>query len=279
MAYIPLPSAVKHNNWQGKTALVTGASSGIGMAIARKLAAEGLRVVITARRIDRLEALAEEICGGGGFASVYAADLSNETDRQRLVRYVDASLSGLDVLVNNAGFSWYGFFSNMAWGSAQDMLRVNVEAVVHLTRYFLPAMQAQGSGHIVNIGSIAGGLPAQGIAMYSATKAFLDAFTTSLHRELKGTRVHASILRPGAVKTDLFDAADQHPGGARIPAERFAVPAHRVAEGVWRVLNHPRRVVYVPGWLVVVPWVELCFGWAQDGLGPLLLKRSACSRA
>jgi len=248
------------------------------MAVARKLAAEGVRVIITARRKDRLEALADEIGCGGGTALVCAADLSNEMERQRLVQYVEASLPGLDILVNHAGFGWYGFFSDMAWQKAQQMLQVNVEAAVQLTRHFLPAMQAQGRGHLINIGSIAGGLPAQGIAMYSATKAFLDAFTTSLHRELKGSGVHATILRPGPVKTDLFDAADRNPGGARIPAERFAVQAQHVAERVWQVLNHPRRVVYVPGCLALVPWVELSFGWAQDRLGPMLLKRPACPR-
>ena len=152
------------------------------------------------------------------------------------------------------------------------MLRVNIDAVAHLTRLFLPAMRARDAGHIINIGSISGGLPSQGVALYSASKSFLDAFTTALYRELSGTRVHVSVVRAGPVHSEFFEQVANRPAGLNIPVERFAIPAKRVAVRIWRLLQRPRRAIYVPRLLVVTPWIELLFGWLQDRLGPLLLK-------
>jgi short-subunit dehydrogenase len=259
--------------WKGKNVLVTGASGGIGAAVARKLAAEGLRVGIAARRADRLEALAAEIRAAGGEAFVFPGDLSQAAERSALVERVRAEMGELDVLVNNAGFAWYGYTAELPWDLAQNMLAVNVEAVVQLTLLFLPAMRERGAGFVINMGSIAGEIPSQGVALYSATKAFLNAFTTALHRELKGSGVHAGVIRPGPVATEFFDTAAVTSTRGRIPSERLAVPPERVAQAVWSMLRRPRRVIYVPGLLALTPWVELLFGWIMDRLGPLLLKR------
>ena len=150
---------------------------------------------------------------------------------------------------------------------------VNMEAAAHLTRLLLPGMVKAGHGQIINISSIAGGLPNQGIAMYSASKAFLDAFTTSLFRELHGSGVYASAMRLGPVKTEFYEQARQMENGAPVPAERFAIPVERVNAALWRLLNHPRRFMYVPGWLRVSRWLEPLFGGLIDQLGPLLLRR------
>ncbi|HEX9012496.1 MAG TPA: SDR family NAD(P)-dependent oxidoreductase, partial [Anaerolineaceae bacterium] len=132
--------------WRGKTALVTGASSGIGEAVARRLAREGLRVILVARREDRLEALAGEIRAAGGQAQVIAADLSVEAERERAAELALAAQGGVQVLVNSAGQAWYGYFAQMPWESARALVEVDVLAAAHLTRLLLPAMIAQGQG-------------------------------------------------------------------------------------------------------------------------------------
>jgi short-subunit dehydrogenase len=260
-----LPVAL-HDQW----ALITGASSGIGAATARRLAALGMRVMLVARRTERLNALAAEIEQAGGQARVITADLTNADER--------AALAGLapetSVLVNNAGFGWYGYFTDMSTTLVHEMLEVNLATVVELTRAFLPAMRARGSGHIINVSSIAGGLPEQGVVLYSATKAFMDAFTTALHRELRGSGVQVGLVCPGPVASEFYPRAAQQPNGKPVPAERFAVPPEQVADGIVGLLARPRRRIYVPGWLRLSRWVEPLFGGIIDWLGPLLLRRS-----
>jgi len=256
-------------DWKDKLAVITGASSGIGAATARRLAHEGLQVVLVARRVERLETLAEDIRANGGTASILPADLSLEADRVRVCEEAGAA----DVLVNNAGLGWYGYGSEMPWKTAREMLQVNIEAVVQLSLSFLPGMRKRNSGHIINVGSISGSLPSQGVAVYGATKSFLDNFTTALHRELTGTRVKVSIVRAGPVKTEFCEVALSKENGGHVPTETSGVTSGQVAQRIWALMLHPRRVVYFPGYLRLVPWAELAFGWIIDRVGPLLLRR------
>lgn len=261
--------------WLNKNAVITGASSGIGAATARKLARQGLHVILVARRQERLEQLAEEIRLAGGKADVITADLSNEAERQRVYARIEAEYGHVDVLVNNAGLGWYGFGTEMPWTIASEILQVNVTAAVHFTLLFLKKMRSIGSGHIINIGSISGSLPSQGVALYGATKSFLDNFTTALYRELAGTRLHVSVVRAGPVLTEFCDTAANREGGLHLPTERLGVTAETIANRIWQLLEHPRRVVYVPTWLGITPYIENTFGWLIDRLGPLLLRRQS----
>jgi short-subunit dehydrogenase len=260
-------------DWQGKVAVVTGASSGIGAAMAKRLAREGLKVVLVARRRDRLEDLAGQIRQSGGEASVIAADLAEEEERLRVFDQVQTLYGGVDVLVNSAGVGWYGFGTEMPWSLARQMIQTNMSAVVHLTLLFLSDMKARNRGHIVNIGSVVGNLPSQGVALYGATKSFLDAFTTALHRELRGTNVHVSVAKPGAVSTEFYETTPTLAFGLRVPAKRLAVSPRAVVDRIWGLIKRPRRVAYVPRLLAFVPWVELLFGWLIDRIGPMLLRR------
>ncbi len=260
-------------SWRGKIAVVTGASSGIGAATARRLAREGLQVVLVARRRERLEQLAGEIRAAGGRATVVAADLRREAERLRVFAEIARRCGGIDILVNNAGLGWYGYGDEMSWTTALELLQVNVEAVVQFTLGFLGRMRRRNSGHIINVGSISGSLPSQGIAVYGATKSFLDNFTTALYRELAGTRVHVSVVRAGPVRTEFGEAALHHENGLHVPTEKIGVSAEKIADRIWDLVRRPRRVVYVPGWMRVVPWAELAFGWIIDRVGPLLLRK------
>lgn len=260
-------------DWRGSVALVTGASSGIGAAIAEKLGSEGLRVALVARRAERLHAVAERIHAAGGVALVLPADLSLETERARVLDDIRATWGPVEVLINNAGFGWYGYAWDMPWEQAAAMLQLNVVAVAHLTHLCLPEMLARRRGFILNVGSIVGDLGVQGTALYGATKAFIGDYSATLYRELRGTGVSLCTLKPGPVNSEFFDVAD-HAGG-RVPGGQFAVSVERVTRRVWRLLRHPRRVGYVPGIFSLLPWVEPLFGWLLDWAGPLLLRYQA----
>ncbi len=264
-------------DWQGKVVLVTGASSGIGAAVARKLAGAGLRVALVARREDCLEEQARQIELAGGQARVLAADLTMEVQRERVLDDVSVRWGCPDVLVNSAGFGWYGYGVRMPWALAQRMIEVNVSATIHLTLLCLPEMIARGSGHVINIGSIAGDLPGQGTALYAGTKALVGAFTSSLYRELCHTGVFVSVVKPGPVATGFFDVTASQPGGHRMPAQRFAVSPERVACAVWSLIRHPRRIVYVPPVMRFAAWAEHYLGWLLDAMGPVLLRRQGAT--
>lgn len=253
--------------------LITGASSGIGAATATYLSARQYHVILVARRIDRLNELKAQIDAAGGSASVHKCDLSRESERIHLFDSLVSTDQLPDILINNAGFAWYGYFHQMSWEIAREIIHVNIEAAAHITSLMLPHMIEQRSGHIINIGSIAGKLPEQGVAIYSASKAFLDAYTTSLHRELKGTGVHSSVVRAGPVKTEFFDTARSLDNGGSVPAERFAIPAERVSRAIFRLIQRPRRFIYVPFYLTITPLLEVLFSALIDQIGPVLLRR------
>lgn len=261
------------NPWQGKTVLITGASSGIGAATASRLAAEGLTVALVARRRERLEELAEHIQSGGGKAHVFPADLTVEEQRTALFEQVEAAIGIPDVLVNNAGYTYLGYLDEMNWADARMMIEINDTAAVHLTRLVLPGMIARRSGHVINMSSVTGLMPSQGNAVYAASKAFLTAFSTALVRELHGSGVRVSAVHPGPVRTEIFDVAANLENAQRVPAENSAIPPEEVAEEVWNLLRRPHRSVIVPWhWSWVVP-TELLFGWVMDRTGPFLLRK------
>ena len=256
-----------------RIAVVTGASSGIGAATATRLAQEGLAVVLIARRRDRLDALAKALGDLGGQALPLVADLSRESGREQVLGKLLARFGHVDILINNAGLGWYGYGHEMTWRTARQLLRVNVEAMVQLTLGFLQEMHRRGVGHIINVGSIAGSLPSQGIAVYGATKAFVDNFTAALHRESRGTGVRISVVRTGPVQTEFDTALLKTPYALHLPTEKAGIRASAVADGIWHLIRHPRRLMYIPRWLGVVPWLELSFGPILDWIGPLLLRR------
>jgi short-subunit dehydrogenase len=169
---------------KGKTALVTGASSGIGEAVARRLAQEGANVVLVARSEAKLRALADTLSEDHGInAVVVVADLIKPSTGEAVRRHVDAQGIAIDVLVNNAGFGTYGPFEDIEPGREQDEVAVNVVALVGLTHAFLPPMLQRGHGAILNVASTSAFQPGPYMAVYAATKAFVLSFSEALWAE------------------------------------------------------------------------------------------------
>jgi len=190
-----------------RTALVTGASSGIGLCFARRLAEDGYRLILVARRAERLEALAKEFGEryGAGF-EVFPADLT----RPEELLAVEERIAGeptFELLVNNAGLGTAGRFAELDSAGEEAEIRLNVVAVTRLTRAALPGMIERGKGAVINVSSMAGFAPSAYMATYAATKAFVNAFTEALHDELSGTGVKVQALCPGFTRTEFQDVA------------------------------------------------------------------------
>jgi short-subunit dehydrogenase/uncharacterized protein YbjT (DUF2867 family) len=256
-----------------RIAVVTGASSGIGAVAARKLALAGYAVILVARRAEKLEELATEIERAGGHAEALAVDLSRSEGVRAVYDRVCEIGEGIEVLVNNAGFGWYGYASDMSSDIAREMVQVNNAAMAQLITLFLPVMRGRGRGHVINVSSIVGGFPSPWAAMYSATKSFVDALTTALHREVRGSGVHVSAVRPGPVVTEFYQAVTRISEGRSIPVGRLSIQPEVVADAILGLLRRPRRAVYVPRKFAILPWVELGFGWLIDRVMTLMLRR------
>jgi short-subunit dehydrogenase len=185
-------------------AIVTGASSGLGVEYARLLAADGHDLVLVARRRDRLEGLAKELEAAHRIrAHVVAADLAAAGAVERVVAEVERLGVEIEFLVNDAGFGASGAFAQADASRQLEMVAVNVGALVALTRAFLPGMIARGRGRVLNVGSTAGFAPGPFMAVYYASKAFVNSFTEALAYELRGTGVTATVSCPGATATEF----------------------------------------------------------------------------
>jgi short-subunit dehydrogenase len=198
-------------------ALVTGASSGIGLALARELAARGFDLIVVARRRERLEALAAELREAQPAAHVraIAADLREPGAVAAIGGEVARAALPVDLLVNNAGFGWIGSFVQSEAADAQGQIAVNVAALVGLTHAFLPAMVARGRGGVINVASTAAFQPVPYMATYGATKAFVLSFTEAVHEEVRGSGVHVVALCPGATESEFFAIAGEGAAPAR----------------------------------------------------------------
>lgn len=187
----------------GKVALVTGASSGIGEATALALAAEGARVAAAARRSDRLAALVKRIEERGGQAIALAVDVSDEGQVRDMVRRAHDRWGRLDILINNAGVMLLGQIEGANMGDWGRMVSINLLGLMYATHEALPLMKTQGSGHIVNISSVAGRTAREGSAVYNATKWGVGAFSEALRQEVYRDHIRVTVIEPGAVATEL----------------------------------------------------------------------------
>jgi short-subunit dehydrogenase len=223
----------------GAVALVTGASSGIGQALAVRLVASGARVFAAGRNEDALAAVSG--------ATPVVADLAEPSAPERLARQVLDAAGRVDLLVNNAGSGSAGPFSEQSASALDGLLMVNLRAPIQLTRAVLPGMLQRGQGRLVFVTSIAGRLGVREEAAYAAAKAGLDVFAESLRFEVAGRGVGVTVVVPGVVDTPFFDRR-----GRPYPRRRpRPLPATRVADGILSAIEADRAEVYLPAWLRV----------------------------
>jgi short-subunit dehydrogenase len=249
-----------------KTALVTGASSGIGREVAALLAKDGHNLVLVARREDRLRELQEEWSNRYSVTvRVVAMDLTEPTAPQEL--FDELSGTAIDILINNAGFGTYGPFAESDTSTQMEMIQLNIATLTHLTRLFLPPMIGRGEGRVMNVASTAAFLPGPLMAVYYATKSYVLSFSEALVEELQGSGVTVTALCPGPVATEFQARANLERSGLL----RFAlVDARPVAEVGYRAM--------MAGKAIVVPGVQNKLIAQLAGLAPRSLVRKVVKK-
>ncbi len=233
-------------NTKKHTALITGASEGIGMELARIHASKGDHLVLVARRADRLEALKKELETQYGIqVLVLAKDLSLDNSPKEVFEATEKANLPIDILVNNAGFGHFDLFTNSAWEKEDRMIRLNIAALTQLTKLYLPGMISRGYGRILNVSSVASFIPGPYMSVYFATKAYVTSFSEALAAELKGTGVTVTNLCPGATSSGFQAAAavkeEKENKGNKMPT------AAEVAAFGYRAMMQGRYTV-VHGW-------------------------------
>jgi hypothetical protein len=232
------------NAANSETVLITGASSGIGLELAKCFAADGCRLILVARNREAMETLAEELrCKNKIEIIILAADLSLSETPRRIFSELSAQKISVDVLVNNAGFGAHGAFLEMSLPRQLEMLQVNIAALTELTGLFLPGMLQRKRGGILNVGSVAGFLPGPGMAVYYATKAFVLSFTEALSEELLGAGLSISVLCPGPTESNFGNVAR---GGKVRQMKTPKMSAEAVAQYGHRAFRNG-KVIAIPG--------------------------------
>ena len=261
--------------------LITGASAGIGAATARLFGAMGYRVVLAARRQERLETLAQEITAAGGEALPVPSDCGELGDVQSLVSRTLSAYGQIDVLFNNAGFGrldWLEQLDPVSDIAAQ--IDVNLSGVIQMSRAVLPHMIERRAGHIINMSSIAGFIAAPTYSIYTATKYGVRGFTEALRREVSIYGIRVSGLYPGGVDTEF----SQHAGirrttGTTTPAA-LRLSSEQVAEAVLSLVRRPRRELIIPGVMRLAVWLNSLFPWLVDwGIEWSFTRKERASRA
>jgi short-subunit dehydrogenase len=214
-------------DFNGKWALVTGASSGIGATLARELAKHGAKLVLTARRRDRMETLAAELTAKGTEVRIVTADLNDPAAPQKIYDATEGAGLSVDILINNAGLGQYGAFCTSPVEQELSQVRVNCEAMVRLTRLFVPRMVERRSGWVLVLASTASFQPVPYLTTYAATKAFDRFFALGLAAEVARFGVKVTALCPGPTESEFFDVA--HAGAFKGRGQQPAVDVARLA--------------------------------------------------
>jgi short-subunit dehydrogenase len=228
-------------------ALVTGASAGIGAAFAREYASQGVSLVLTARRLDRIQALAQELAAAHGIRTeCIAADLADPAAPTALCAGIQQRGIAIDILVNNAGYGVTGHYESQSWQTHADFLQVMLTAPCELVYKLLPAMQQRGHGRIVNIASMAGLIPGSaGHTLYGATKAFLIKFSQSLALENRSRGVYVTAVCPGFTYSEFHDVIGTRPLVSKMPKWMWLEASEVARQGV--AASERGEIVFVTG--------------------------------
>lgn len=231
------------NNIQGKVIVITGASSGLGEATARHLAREGAMVVLGARRVERIDALAAELNGAGYQALSVATDVTDSAQVQALVDAAIAQFGRVDVMINNAGVMPHSPLERRKIADWDRMIDVNIKCVLYGIAAALPSMQERKSGHIINVSSVAGHKVRSGSAVYAATKHAVRALSEGLRLEVKPYNIRTTVVSPGAIDTELPDSITEADIADTVKAfYAIAIPADSFARAIAYAISQPDDV-------------------------------------
>ena len=264
------------NTLRGKVVLITGASSGFGEEAARLFAQEGCKVVLAARRLEKLQELAADIQNHGGEAIAVPVDVNQSAEIAVMVQTTLDLYQRIDILFNNAGFGALDWFEELdPHRHIETLIRVNLIGTLLVTRAVLPEMLERGSGHIINMASVAGLIASPLITTYSASKYGVRAFTDSLRREVSPLGIKVSGIYPGPAETEFGTHLKTHPmrrtinrlGGLRMTSSY-------VARRVVDVAKRPRRSLVIPWWFNIITTFDTLFPIVVDWILYLFAKRT-----
>ena len=249
---------------RGLGVVVTGASSGIGRLLALRLADEGARVALVARRADALKARADEIRAAGGEALALPCDVADRAQAEAAAARAERELGGVDLLVNNAGYGRHRTFLEWDVGDMERVLRVNYLGSLYFTKALLPAMVARGRGWLVFVASVAGRIAVPEESAYAASKFALVALASALSLEVEDAGVHVLTVCPGVIRTPFFDDEAL----ARMPrvAHRQMVEPAGLVDAILRALAEGRREITWPRWIAS--------GYVVQALAPAFMRRA-----
>jgi uncharacterized protein len=252
---------VRIGHFAGSTVVITGASAGIGCEFARQLAPAASRMILLARRNDRLEALESELKAINPDLELFgrALDLRDQVKLEGFCDWLEESGLSVDLLINNAGLGDHGPFVDGKWERVVSMLQVNVEALTYLTFRILPVMIASGNGAILNVGSVAGLLPLPNSAVYAATKAYVISFSEGIRAELRSFNISVTALCPGPVETEFLSLATRGTARQKHTApDFFVVSTQDVVRQALEAVVHDRARV-IPGIKVSLVMIAIAF--------------------
>ncbi|OLN23294.1 oxidoreductase [Domibacillus antri] len=236
-----------------KTVVITGASSGLGAELAKEAVSAGYRVVLIARRLDRLEQIKKEL-GESDNVRIFQADV---TDRAAL-KSIFHDIGRVDVLINNAGVGYFAWAHEVKPEETAEMINVNVTGLIQCTELVIPQMIERKNGHIINIASMAGKLATPKSAVYAATKHAVLGFTNSIRMELGRSNVYVTAINPGPIATPFFEKAD--PEGTYLKkASKLMLNPAEVARKTVAVIGRPVREVNIPKWMAAGSVIHTLF--------------------
>jgi len=249
-----------------KVVLITGASSGFGEDAARLFAKEGCKVVLAARRLDRLQNLASSIQDQGGEAIAVPADVTNRDEINVMVKSAIDLYEQIDILFNNAGFGRLSWLETLDPDrDIETQIQVNLTGLIQTTRAVLPYMLERKSGHIINMSSIAGWIAPSTYTIYSATKYGVRGFTDALRREVRPFGIDVSGIYPGPAQTEFGQHTGNHPMKKSILRKYFrSMTSEYVAQCVVDIAKHPRRAVIIPWYYRIALFADRTMPWLVD---------------
>lgn len=264
---MPADTFVKQPVVNKPVILITGASSGIGEAVARLFAKRGYRVSLGARRLERLQSIAQDINSAGGQALAVQTDLSKLQDIRNFVQLTVDSYNQIDVLFNNAGFGRFDWLENLdPVKDIQALLQVNLVATILVTNQVLPHMIQRRAGHIINMVSLGGYIATPTYTIYAASKFGLRGFTEALRREVGVYGIHVSALYPGSVRTEFIQHTGTKRRTGRTTPDSLRLDAEEVAQAVWDIVQRPRRGLIIPWPMRFTVWLNVHFPGIADRL-------------